>query len=66
MYVCICNAINDRCVKAAAADGARRPLDVYRASGCNPQCGKCARQIREILRDHSGHQGGTVAPHGLI
>ncbi|WP_218119121.1 (2Fe-2S)-binding protein [Limimonas halophila] len=26
--------------------------EVYRQCGCQPQCGKCAGAIRDILREH--------------
>ncbi|MDP2700084.1 bacterioferritin-associated ferredoxin [Thalassospira sp.] len=58
MYICVCNALNDRDVKRAAADGgAARPADVFRFHGCAPQCGKCACHMRtELARHH--HNGG--------
>ena len=42
MYICLCNAITDRDVRAhtAAGEGCSVAM-VYRALGCEPQCGKC-------------------------
>lgn len=49
MYVCICNALTERDVRAAIAEGARNVPSVYRGCGCEPQCGRCSRTIAEIL-----------------
>ena len=49
MYICICNALNEKRVRQAIENGARRPVEVYNALGCRPQCGQCALGIQEIL-----------------
>ena len=41
MYVCMCNALRDRDVAAAAAAGARTAVDAYSALGAAPRCGRC-------------------------
>jgi bacterioferritin-associated ferredoxin len=51
MYVCLCNALTDGQVRAAAAAGATRPCEVFRHCGCGAQCATCARTIRTMLRD---------------
>jgi bacterioferritin-associated ferredoxin len=51
MYICICRAIRDREVDAAVLAGARRPADVFRACGKNPQCGSCAGDMRERIAE---------------
>lgn len=50
MYVCICNAITDRHVQAAATAGATRPKEVFAACGCDAQCATCTREILALLR----------------
>jgi bacterioferritin-associated ferredoxin len=50
MYVCVCNGISDRTVKAAVAAGCRSVAQVYQAVGERPQCGKCVRHIRAMVR----------------
>jgi bacterioferritin-associated ferredoxin len=50
MIVCLCNALTDRDVRDAAARGADRVALVYRECNCRPDCGKCAREVRDILR----------------
>ena len=51
MYVCLCNALTDRQVRQAVADGACRPREVYAACGCRAQCSSCARAILATIRD---------------
>ena len=49
MYLSICRAIRDRDVDAAVRAGARRPADIFRACGTNPQCGGCASDLRQRI-----------------
>jgi bacterioferritin-associated ferredoxin len=49
-YICLCNAITDEEARRAICCGARRPKDVYAATGHRAQCGKCTRDILAILR----------------
>ncbi|MEZ5922339.1 MAG: (2Fe-2S)-binding protein [Parvularculaceae bacterium] len=48
MYVCICNAINDREISAAAR-GAKSVGEVFRRCGKRPQCGKCLPDIADFI-----------------
>jgi bacterioferritin-associated ferredoxin len=49
MIVCICNAIRETEVKAAARDGASCPSSAYRSLGRKPKCGQCFSFAREII-----------------
>ena len=49
MYVCICNAINERAVKDAVYAGASKVADIYRHNGCAPRCGQCIPAMRQAL-----------------
>ncbi|MGQ3675679.1 (2Fe-2S)-binding protein [Xanthobacter sp. TB0139] len=53
MIVCSCNVFSDQQVRevVSAGAGARNTSDVYRGLGCAPQCGRCARTIRNIMND---------------
>jgi len=53
MIICSCNALSDHDVRAALGCDAqpRRVSDVYGCLGCRPNCGTCARTIREIMRE---------------
>jgi len=51
MYVCMCNALTDRDVLAHCDGHGCSVARVYRALGCEPQCGKCVPFVRQMLRD---------------
>jgi len=57
MYVCLCNALTDRDVRAHSAEGGCSVAMVYRSLGCEPQCGKCVPYVRQMLR-----QGASAQP----
>jgi len=58
VYVCLCNALTDRQVKAAAASaGTIRPSGIYEACGCRAQCGQCVKALVALLRGE-----GAVGP----
>jgi bacterioferritin-associated ferredoxin len=50
MYVCLCNAITDRDVRAHAADENTTVSMVYRSLGIKPKCGKCVPYVSQLLR----------------
>lgn len=52
MYVCICNALNERRVRSALESGARTVSALYSQNGCRPQCGKCVPVMCRILSEH--------------
>ncbi len=70
MYICLCNAISDKQVRARACQGPCSVSDVYRACGCAAQCGKCAAAIRSVLSEFHDRgqsdgaflEGATAAP----
>ena len=49
MYVCNCNGIREREVRAAIASGASRPSEIFRACGQAPQCARCVCDMRQML-----------------
>jgi bacterioferritin-associated ferredoxin len=51
VYVCNCNGIREREVRAAIAAGARRPADVFKARGCSPKCAKCVCDLRGMMTE---------------
>ena len=60
MYVCICNALNDRQIDRALADGVRSTARVYTYNGCRPQCGKCVRAVRAKVRSAVSNDTPTI------
>ena len=61
MYVCLCNALTDRDLRPHTASGTSSVSAVYRACGCQPQCGKCVPFVRQMLRDN---QPAAAMPAG--
>lgn len=49
MYVCICNQVTDREIRAAAFAGAKRLRDIRRDLGVATGCGKCAATAQCVL-----------------
>lgn len=49
MYLCNCNGIRERDGKAAIANGAQRPADIFRHCGAHPQCAKCVCDMRRMI-----------------
>jgi len=50
MYVCNCNGLRERQVRAAIDGGASRPAEVFKAHGCAPRCAKCVCEMREMIQ----------------
>jgi bacterioferritin-associated ferredoxin len=49
MYVCNCNGIKEREVRAAIAAGASRPAQIFKACDAQAQCARCVCDMREML-----------------
>jgi len=54
MYVCICNAVTEKMIHEAAADGVRNLAELTRRTGCADNCGGCAEYAEEVLRAARG------------
>jgi bacterioferritin-associated ferredoxin len=62
MYVCICNALSDRELAAAARADARSVADVFRSCGRRPQCGKCLPDVAQMIEDARALDKGGILP----
>ena len=51
MYVCICHAVTDREIRACIEDGATSLRELRAELKVGTQCGKCACQVRAILKE---------------
>ena len=62
MIVCSCNVQSDTEVRTVANTATRRTTSyVYGCLGCRPRCGRCARNIREIMdEDFDGAKVGRA------
>lgn len=50
MYVCVCNAVTERQIHQAAAQGARQLRDLRHSLGVTAECGRCARCAHDCLQ----------------
>ena len=53
MFICLCNGLTDRDVRAQCDSGGCSVSMVYRGLGCEPQCGKCVPLVRQMVREAS-------------
>lgn len=53
MYVCNCNGIRERDVRAAIDGGASRPAEIFRACGSKPQCARCVCDMKEMIQEQA-------------
>jgi bacterioferritin-associated ferredoxin len=52
MYICLCNGINDRQIRALCATAPSCTVaQVYKAQGVAPKCGKCIPTVRALLAE---------------
>ena len=49
MYVCNCNGIREREVRAAIDAGATRPVEIFRSADCRPQCARCVCDMQGMI-----------------
>ena len=51
MYVCNCNGIPEREVRAAIAVGANKPAAIFRHCQSAPRCAKCVCDMRRMIQE---------------
>jgi len=49
MYVCLCNALRCRDIKAAAENGARDTASAFKACGAKPRWGRCLEEAGRMI-----------------
>jgi bacterioferritin-associated ferredoxin len=54
MIVCVCNAIREDELRAAARDGASCPINAFASLDCEPQCGCCLNCAQDIIDEERG------------
>lgn len=64
MYICICNAIREKDLRAAARTCSGDADAVYESLGCRPQCGQCLDEAAEILIEERTRASELVSAHG--
>ncbi len=61
MYICMCNALREKQIEAAAGDNARTVADVFRRCDSRPRCGKCLPEIAQKIEDARDLENGSFA-----
>ncbi|AUB81007.1 (2Fe-2S)-binding protein [Candidatus Thiodictyon syntrophicum] len=64
MYVCVCNAVTDRQIRAAVRAGASSLNDLREGLGLGGTCGTCLPCAAEVLRAALREDPGTAAGAG--
>ena len=52
MYVCNCNGIREREVRAAISAGATRPAQIFKACDAQAQCARCVCEMRQMIQEN--------------
>lgn len=52
MYICVCNAVNDRQVKQALADGKQNLRELRLHLGFRSSCGRCTTFLQDLISQH--------------
>ena len=60
MYICICNAITDREIRACADLGMRTVEDLGFALGLGTCCGRCRECAAALLDEHHAAREASV------
>jgi bacterioferritin-associated ferredoxin len=55
MYVCICNAVTERAIRHAAAEGVRSIDELTLRTGCSGTCGCCRELAIQVLEQAVEH-----------
>ncbi|RDL43849.1 bacterioferritin [Marinomonas piezotolerans] len=51
MYICLCYAVTDKAIKQSISEGATSMRDLYQEHDLGKQCGKCCKDVKNILNE---------------
>ena len=54
VWICLCEAVNSGKIIEVIDAGARTIAEVGRECGAGTDCGKCKRNIRSLIEEHTG------------
>ena len=66
MYICNCNAINQRQIQDAIDAGAVCYKDVLGHHGCVPQCGKCQTEVDDAISSPKQVKSVALVPECML
>jgi bacterioferritin-associated ferredoxin len=62
MYVCVCNAVTDRQIRAQSECTRGTVAEIYRALGIKLKCGKCVRTAKCIIAEMQPDECSAASP----
>lgn len=62
MYVCVCNAVTERAIQEAVADGVRTYQSLQARTGCGTCCGCCEPVAIQVMEETMRQGRGTRPP----
>lgn len=66
MYICVCNAVTERHIERAVAQGARRMRDLRVSLGVTSECARCADCARQCLNSALGKNDAGRWPDAVV
>lgn len=61
MYVCVCKAVTDRQITQVLNQGMCTRRELMQCTGAGSVCGKCCRQIKELVDQNLREQVSAQA-----
>lgn len=61
MFICVCNAVTDREIRACAELGASSLDELREHLGVARSCGRCAESVKAVLDEACPHS--SILPH---
>lgn len=66
MYICVCNAVTERDIDGAVAEGCCTLRELREQTGLGGCCGRCTQCARDVLKDAlQMHAPISQAPAGI-
>ena len=65
VYVCVCNGVTDRDIRAAAAHGCRGLPELTMRTGCGATCGSCVDAAIQLLDEEAAKSAPARGLHLL-
>ena len=66
MYVCVCNAVTESAVRAAACAGVRDMDALTARTGCGSGCGCCREFASNLLAEHAQSMDQSVVGDNVL
>lgn len=61
MYICVCKAVTDSQLELAINDGKCTRRQLFECFGVGSDCGKCNKEIRDLIKQKRDNKLGQAA-----